>query len=283
LVNTNRSDLVERIAAMLEDANRPDLVERLAMLLEDAKRSELAERIAALLREIGARIDRPEPIDEEAQVLLGQLSATLPYLVRLKNAEINVAQAELAVRAVLSSPPEKAFAGTIVTDLTRRVDIYKSAVRSIANGRTPATFALVGVLSHVIALVSVVLVFSHFMPCDLEGGERSVCWVRMVIAGAVGGATSLLVRLNELAALSRWSSEGDPRQLFYTGLLKPVVGIVAGLFAYAAFSTGLITVQVPGQEGTAGVFYTALAFLAGFSERFVNDLTNSAVSVLGKE
>jgi hypothetical protein len=105
----------------------------------------------------------------------------------------------------------------------------------------------------------------------------------MAMAGAVGGGTSLLARLGEIAALSRWSSEGDPLQLFYTGLLKPVVGIVGGLFAYAAVSTGLVTIHVPGPEGSADVFYSALAFLAGFSERFAKDLTDAANGLPSKE
>jgi len=94
----------------------------------------------------------------------------------------------------------------------------------------------------------------------------------MTIAGAIGGATSLFMRLNDIGSLSRWSAEGDPLLLFYTGLLKPFIGIVAGLFAYAAASTGLVTIQVPGQAASPQVFYMAIAFLAGFSERFAKDL-----------
>lgn len=224
-------------------------------------------------------MDGPTRVDPRVQELLGQLSTTLSYLPRLKNAEINVAQAELAVRALLSPHPEEKFAQTIVDDLKRRVDVYRSPLRSITHGRTPATFVLLGVLAHGVMLAVAVFVVSRFLPCETGGDETSVCWVRMVIAGAVGGATSLLARLNELAALSRWSSEGDPLQLFYTGLLKPAVGIMAGLFAYAALSTGLVTIHVPGQDASPDVFYTALAFLGGFSERFAKDLTDAATIV----
>jgi hypothetical protein len=61
-----------------------------------------------------------------------------------------------------------------------------------------------------------------------------------------------------------------------------VVGIVAGLFAYAAVSTGLATIQLPGQA-PPHVFYTALAFLAGFSERLAKDLTDAAASMPSRE
>jgi hypothetical protein len=238
----------------------------------EASRPDLIERINTLLKDIGARMDRPEPVDPDVQELLGQLATTLPYLPRLKSAEINVAQAELAIRALLSPSPERQFAETISRELVRRVEVYRSPLRSIVHGRTPATFVLLGVLAHAVVLTGVVVVLRRSIPCV----PGSACWARMVVAGAVGGATSLLTRLNELAALSRWSSEGDPLQLFYTGLLKPVIGIVAGLFAYAAVSTGLITIHVPGQGATADVFYTALAFLSGFSERFAKDLTDAA-------
>jgi hypothetical protein len=286
MVDTNRSELVERIVVLLKEDNCPDLSERIATLLDDAKRSDLIARVEALLQEIGVRTDRPG-LDPDAQEILGRVSGTLSYLPRLKNAAINVAQAELAVRALLSSPPEKKFAETIAKDLKKRVNIYKNPIRSILNGRTPATFVLLGIVAHGFLLVFAVVALARLVvPCDpprVEAAVATVCWVQMVIAGAVGGATSLITRLNELAALSRWSSEGDPLQLFYTGLLKPIVGIVVGLFAYAVFSTGFITVDVPLQGASTDLFYAALTFLAGFSERFAKDLTDAAAIVPGKE
>ncbi len=252
-----------------------------ALVSEVAGHPDVVGRISALLEQIGARIDGPEPLSQPVQKCLGELSIVLPYLPRLKNAEVNVAQAELAVRALLSPKPEVDLAKAIVDDLVRRKRVYESAFRSIGYGRTPATFVLLGVATHALILVPSILGLSRVFPSEASAG--SVGWEPMAIAGAVGGATSLLARLNELAALSRWSSEGDPRQLFYTGLLKPVVGIVAGLFAYAAFSGGLITVHVPGQDASPVVFYAALAFLAGFSERFAHDLTDSAGNLRGGE
>lgn len=252
-----------------------------ALLQDVAGGPDLVGRIDALLQRIAVRMERPEPLTQEVQQCLGQLSTVLPYLPRLKNAEINVAQAELAVRALLSPRPEADLAKAIVNDLLRRKRVYDSAFRSIVYGRTPATFVLLGVLTHAVVLAPVLFGLSRLFPLAASGAAASVWWVPLAIAGAVGGATSLLARLNTLAGLSRWSSEGDPLQLFYTGLLKPVVGIVAGLFAYAAFSSGLITVHVPG--ASPDVFYAALAFLAGFSERFARDLTDSASKLIGEE
>ena len=238
---------------------------------------DLVARISLLLERIGARVEAPEPLSPAAQHCLGRLSTVLPYLPRLKNAEVNVAQAELAVRSLLSQKPEEHLAKAIVDDLVRRKQVYDSAFRSILYGRTPATFVLLGVAAHAVILAPAIYGLSRLFPCEASAG--SVCWEQLAVAGAVGGATSLLTRLNKIAALSRWSSEGDPLQLFYTGLLKPLVGIVAGLFAYAVFSTGLITVHLPGDAAPL-VFYAALAFLAGFSERFLKDLTSDAASAL---
>jgi len=252
-----------------------------ALLSEVDGHHDLVAKIGLLLDQIGARIDGPEPLSQPIQQCLGQLSTVLPYLPRLKNAAVNVAQAELAVRALLSPKPEIDLAKAIVDDLVRRKRVYESAFRSIRYGRTPATFVLLGVATHALILVPSILGLSRLFPS--QAGAGSVNWEPLAIAGAVGGATSLLSRLNEMAALSRWSSEGDPRQLFYTGLLKPVVGIVAGLFAYAAFSSGLITVHVPGPGASPNVFYAALAFVAGFSERFARDLTDSASKLSGDE
>jgi hypothetical protein len=238
-------------------------------------------RITRLHQQILARMQQPEPIEPAIQQLLGELLNILPYVPRLKNAEINVAQAELAIGALLSANPETQFAETICRGLVRRVDIYKSPLRSILNGRTPATFVLLGVLVHSAILAVAIWILSKVVPCT-GNDAKSVCWIPMTIAGAVGGATSLFTRLSEIAALSRWSSEGDPLQLFYTGLIKPVVGIVTGLFTYAAIATGIVTFQVPGQGASPQVLYIASAFLAGFSERFARDVTDT-VSTLGKE
>ncbi len=237
-------------------------------------RPDLIRRIDALLEAISARMERQDPIAPRVQQLLGLLVTTLPYLPRLKNKGVNVSQAESAVRVLLGANSETEFAEAIVRDLLRRVEVYRSALRSITHGRTPATFVLLGILAHAGMLAAVVFAVSRVLPCG-SGGVASVCWVQMALAGAVGGATSLLARLNDIAALSRWSSEGDPLQLFYTGLLKPVVGVVGGLFAHAAVSTELVTIRVPGQGASPAVFYAALAFLAGFSERFAKDLTEA--------
>src|SRR5262245_44752818 len=138
MADTNQLDPAIRIDALLaEVANRPDVV----------------ERISALLAQIGARLDEPEALSPPVQQCLGQLSTVLPYLPRLKNAEINVAQAELAVRALLSPNPEHDLAKAIVDDLVRRKQVYESAFRSIGYGRTPATFVLLGVVAHAAIVV----------------------------------------------------------------------------------------------------------------------------------
>ena len=231
----------------------------------------LVDKCDGILNKIADRLAQSGSVDDRIQDLLGRLSSVLPYLPRLKSSAINDGQAELVVTALLAPSPEAVFAETVVKELERRVRIYRSPLRSNVYGRTPATFVLLGILVHgaillvgLLGLTSVV----HF-----PTGGSVLGWVPMTIAGAIGGATSLFMRLNDIASLSRWSAEGDPLQLFYTGLLKPFIGIVAGLFAYAAVSTGLVTIQVPGQAASPQVFYIALAFLAGFSERFAKDLT----------
>ncbi len=94
---------------------------------------DLTARIAGLHKEILARIEQPEPLAQDIQELLGELSRALPYLPRLRNAEINVDQAELAIRALLSVEPEVTLAKAIREDLARSVDIYKSPIRSVIN------------------------------------------------------------------------------------------------------------------------------------------------------
>src|SRR5262245_34592244 len=98
-----------------------------ALLSEVEGHPDLVARISFLLEQIGSRMDMPEPLSPAVQDCLGRLSTVLPYLPRLKNAEVNVAQAELAVRALLSPNPEEHLASAIVDDLVRRKQVYESA------------------------------------------------------------------------------------------------------------------------------------------------------------
>jgi hypothetical protein len=90
--------------------------------------------------------------------------------------------------------------------------------------------------------------------------------VLVTLAGAAGSVVSLLTRVREFDRQRR-----APRAvLFLTGLFRPIIGIIFGLFTYLLLLSELLPIEVP--PGPATGFYPAIAFIAGFSERFVPDI-----------
>jgi hypothetical protein len=62
----------------------------------------------------------------------------------------------------------------------------------------------------------------------------------------------------------------DVPALFWTGLLKPVVGVAFALFVYALLKSGVLK---PGVADANLIYlYVVIGFIAGFSERFAPDL-----------
>lgn len=93
-------------------------------------------------------------------------------------------------------------------------------------------------------------------------------------AGALGGIVSILMRIREFAAVNQWGdSKSSPAVLFFTGFFKPFIGMAFAVFVYAVLNTGIIQINsLIIESNNSFWFYFAVAFLAGFSERFAPDM-----------
>ncbi len=88
-------------------------------------------------------------------------------------------------------------------------------------------------------------------------------WIGVV--GAQGGALSVIMRLRNMV------KDSQPAVLhFLNGLLKPFIGMSFAQFSYMVFASGFIAKPELGERDF--YFYVAVAFIAGFSERFAKDL-----------
>jgi hypothetical protein len=93
-------------------------------------------------------------------------------------------------------------------------------------------------------------------------------------AGAVGAAVSVLARMTSgtfRMNLPTLNFEMRGTDLWLMGALRPVIGVVFGLASYVFVHSGLVPLE-PGKGETPTFLFTAVGFLAGFSERFAQDM-----------
>ena len=94
------------------------------------------------------------------------------------------------------------------------------------------------------------------------------------VAGAVGAMVSVMWRMSHDNLSLNY--EAGRRNLMLLGAFRPVIGMVFGLFSYVVFASGLFHVEAAGNGTQQFFFYCALAFIAGFSERYAQDMLNQA-------
>ena len=98
-------------------------------------------------------------------------------------------------------------------------------------------------------------------------------------AGALGAIVSVMSRM--ASARNEWIVDyevGRPA-LRFLGSFRPFVGAIFGVAMYFVVKAGLLQIT-PSSKSTSFYWYTSLAFLAGFSERFTKVLGDSADKVL---
>ena len=106
----------------------------------------------------------------------------------------------------------------------------------------------------------------------------------MAFAALIGGVVSIATRLREFSRVR----DLDPFAMFWTALLKPLVGVVLALFILATLAGDVVSLGFlgadplslngGGQAPPAKSLYIlwVLGFLAGFSERFAWDFVDRA-------
>ncbi|NJM17239.1 MAG: hypothetical protein HC815_04370 [Richelia sp. RM1_1_1] len=92
----------------------------------------------------------------------------------------------------------------------------------------------------------------------------------MVSMGALGSAVSIIVRANKFIEQGK-TGQSD---LFFTGFFRPIVGMSFAIFAVALIESGVFSgiFQISARENRTIYLYMAIAFIAGFSERLVEDV-----------
>lgn len=103
----------------------------------------------------------------------------------------------------------------------------------------------------------------------LSWGHALQALVVAYTLGSVGAFVSVLQRMS--GEKFRVHYDLGKRNLYMLGSFRPVLGAVFGVFTYLVFASGLLQTKPPaGDKGF--YYYGALAFVAGFSERFTRVL-----------
>jgi hypothetical protein len=148
-----------------------------------------------------------------------------------------------------------------------RLDHIDDYYRAAANGQAQIIY-FVGMAAVAAALV-VLAILLRF-----ASGDRYVFGA--LAAGAIGAVVSVLQRISA----NDFALEFDVgrRYVLFVGGLRPALGAVFGLAVYFAFTSGLVSLRLPDSPDSTKRFYAilALAFVAGFNERWAQDTLATA-------
>ena len=94
--------------------------------------------------------------------------------------------------------------------------------------------------------------------------------VRAIAAGGLGAIISVLIRISRGQRLDVDTTQ-EPFLTCLMGSARTVIGGALGVALYVLLKAHVIPLEVPAASAAAPYFFTAIAFLAGFSERWAQD------------
>jgi hypothetical protein len=149
----------------------------------------------------------------------------------------------------------------------------ESYLRKAANGEAQIVYVF-GMTLGVVGLALLTALIATFAdPGRIDGREFFGC----LIAGGLGALVSVMSRIS--AGRFVLASDFGARYPLFLGLLRPLIGSIFGLVIYFALASGLVRIFSLPDDGSGQnadnarlYFYAAMAFLAGFSERWARDM-----------
>lgn len=223
-------------------------------------------------------------LDEERQAIAGQLVDLLGDIERVDD-DVALQLAGLTLNRLTANAAHVPLCKAMVATIQRRIagsSYFRSFWRALV--RSPVGHVLAGMS----AFTMLVLIMGQFifvlawqlpnlMGFRLKAGMEMALldFVFIAAAGAAGSLASIMTRIGSAEGLKG----EDMNALFVTGLFKPLIGMLFGLFVAALYKSGFITIQLE-QRGQAFIVL-ALAFVAGFSERLVQDIIRKVEDRVG--
>ena len=94
-------------------------------------------------------------------------------------------------------------------------------------------------------------------------------WLTTATLGGTGAVLSVLQRLGRGLDLA---PEGEKQSFMQQGFVRPWIGSLLGIASFVLLKGGLISIATPSSTADQILYYGGIAFLAGFSERFAQDM-----------
>jgi hypothetical protein len=126
----------------------------------------------------------------------------------------------------------------------------------------------------------VVLGGALFVLANVPGIELdTVALLYTPLAAGLGAFVSVLARMTRGQLLLSYESGRTIMRLL--GLIRPLLGGIFGAAVYVLIAGGLVTFNPPAEKSEL-LFYVGIAFIAGFSERFAQDMVARAPGAGGR-
>ncbi|MDB9425091.1 hypothetical protein PN437_09300 [Microcystis aeruginosa CS-564/01] len=266
----------------LDTDSHGELVHLLSLLYEIKKLQNLAidesvsigqktlERIENNINFIKSNLD--SELAPEIQVELANLIDLLYCLNRINNQPYYlIGSIEVAIQAVLTKPPKLEFSRKM-----RSIVRQRTPTSLFLRSNSPSVRVVLG-LGMFLYIVIPILISSWRWIAGIDSvfGIPASMLGLVTAAGGLGSVVSIMSRVHDFGNLK----DADPVVLFFTGFFKPIIGTSFALFLFALFNAGIIPIQI--KTGSENYFFAAISFVAGFSERFAQDILSKTEKTVG--
>ena len=181
--------------------------------------------------------------------------------------ELSAIQGDLLTLVDSKPTPEQATTAVLLSQ--KRIDAARSNFRVGALTRATSRY-LQGMLLGLAVTAPLAILFGLAVGIFLPWKDLVLFATASAIAGQFGALVSVLTRISG-NGLDLDYRAGD-RMLRVVGFARPVLGAIFASALYFATVGGIVPLESPTEEVTRFAFFIGIGFIAGFSERYAQDM-----------
>lgn len=265
-----------RVAAALTDVHRA--AELGESLPQQAHKDARRDRMAASSSAIHIECALGDPADEHARAILFRcldLHYRAIEFLTPKPRKICMRMIMGVVTALLGILDERRCSGRAVCLEAHEVECLDGVIEQ-ARGyydrsaqRQAQVEYFLGMAAGLLALVAVLTALAKAPGVHVD----TVALLYTPLAAGLGAFVSVLARMTRGQLILAYESGRTVTRLL--GFIRPLLGAIFGAAVYVLIKGGLVTFDPPAQKSEL-LFYVGIAFIAGFSERFAQDMVARA-------